>query len=36
MWQKVKTLNAVFLGSEHEIKKEPRITKKKNLTRTSW
>lgn len=34
MWQKVKTLNAVFLSSEHEIKKEPRI--KKNLTRTSW
>ena len=29
MWQKVKTLNAVFLGSEHEIKKEPRITQKK-------
>lgn len=29
MWQKVKTLNAVFLGSEHEIKKRTPNNKKK-------
>lgn len=36
MWQKVKMLNAVFLGSKHELKRTPNLKPNQNQLVSSY